>query len=50
MPTRPTKPLHPSSNINLAELKPEDFAPVKAAKIGKGLAKLATLPKKKGKK
>ena len=47
MPTRTTKPLHPSSNISLAELKAEDFAPVKAAKIGKGLAKLATLPKKK---
>ena len=50
MPTRPTKPLYPSSNVNLAELKTEDFEPVKAAKLGKGLAKLATLPKKKGKK
>ena len=49
MPTRTTKPLHPSSNVNLAELKPEDFDPVNAAKIGKGLAKLAALPKKKKK-
>jgi len=47
MPTRPTKLHHPSSNINLSELRPEDFAPVKAEKIGKGLAKLAKMPKKK---
>ena len=50
MPPRPAKPLHPSSNINFGELKPEDFDPVKPSKIGKGLAKLATLPKKKKKK
>ncbi len=49
MPTRPTKPLHPSSKIDLSELKPEDLAQVKAAKIGAGLAKLAKLPKKKKK-
>ncbi len=50
MPTRPTKPPSPNSRIDLSELQREDFAPVKAEKIGKGLAKLATLPKKKGKK
>ena len=49
MPTRPTKPLHPSSSVNLTELKAEGFEPVKVEKIGKGLAKLAALPKKKKK-
>ena len=47
MPTRPTEPLHPSSNIDLSELGTEDFAPVKAEKISKGLAKLAKKKKAK---
>lgn len=34
-------------NIDLSELKREDFAPVTPKRLGAGLAKLATAPKKK---
>ena len=35
------------SDISFAELKREDFAPVTPKRLGAGLAKLATAPKKK---
>ena len=31
----------------MSELKPEDFIPVTRDRLGKGIAKLATAPKKK---
>ena len=36
-------------DIDLSELKREDFGPVSPARLGKGLAKLATAPKKRKK-
>lgn len=42
---RKPKPRRKPDDINLAELKREDFAPVSKETIGKGLAKLAKAPK-----
>ena len=49
VPKPPTKNKSPSTKmeIDLTELKSEDFAPVKRERIGKGLAKLATLSRAK---
>ena len=47
MPKQKTQPKRKSDKIDLSGLNPADFRPVSRETLGKGLVRLATVPKKK---